>query len=250
MTKLRVRQDGDILVVDQGLVGSISSATENKIRMSFINRVIEQVKKFLDDRRDEQGIPELIVSARYPEYPRGEKGEIIAEIIIPTIVITVRVGPSSEVGIGRKIRDTLDGWAYGFRQKVFIEFDCHGGDEMVADQLAGWAAEEFQIHKVGLLQQAGFINFEQLYSRPAHGFDFSAPWDFTERWFPLRLFRHMLYLTTEFEVVWITKYTSEAIITNIVFNNQDDIYIDMNMGMSLEYLLAEEIYYGLHGVIS
>lgn len=249
MTILRVRQDGDIYNVEHGLVESIEAVTATGIPHSYINRVIEQLVLFLTNRRTEQGIVGLEISARYPEYPRGDDGVITAEVIIPTAVITCRLGPAHEVGIGRKVRKTEDGWALGFRQDVFIEFDCHGADEMVADQIAGWIGFEIQKHKASTLRAAGFIDFLQTHSSPAYGFDNSQPWDYTWRFYKLRLFRHLLYMKTSFEVVWVTKDTSLGYISNIVFNQESTYFTDISMGVSLEYLLAEEIYYGWHGIL-
>lgn len=249
MTELKIKYESTVLNWPQGLTETIEPVSSLKIRNTYINIVAEQIIKFLSDRAAEQGFSnDVNISALYPEYPAGNDAEILAENIIPSIIVTVRLGSMREIGVGRVSRQSLNGTAYAFQQTVIIEFDCHGGEPNMADTLTGWVAEEIQKHKIDELQQKGFINFIQLGSRAAKGFDFAMPWDWDVRYFPLRMFRHLLYMETSFEVTWVPKPTAEGIITQILFEDTTEIDLNMVLGMTLEYLLAEELYLKWHNV--
>jgi hypothetical protein len=181
-------------------------------------------------------------------YPAGKDEELEASMILPYIAITISLADSEEVGIGRTWADTKDGVAKAFRQTVLIEYDCHGSDQRVADMLAGFIVETVEKRKMTKLRARGFIHFKQNFSRPARGFSFSAPWDFSWRFYPLRVFRHLVYMETKFDVVWLEIPDSRGRIFQIQFRETGEVIGEFNIGNSLQYLLAEEIYLGWHDV--
>jgi hypothetical protein len=245
---LRIQNGSDIFVTPAGLAETIENVLESGLAPTMINRVQEQLVLLFEEEMADLGITGIKASASYPMYPAGKDEEISAEMILPYIAITISLGNSEEVGIGRTWSDTKDGVAKAFRQTILIEYDCHGADQRVADMLAGFTCETVEKRKMTKLRHKGFIHFKQNFSRPARGFSFSAPWDFSWRFYPLRVFRHLVYMETKFEVVWIEVPLSEGRIFQIQFRETGEVIGEFNMGNSLQYLLAEEIYLGWHDV--
>ncbi|MHA2274135.1 MAG: hypothetical protein ACXAC2_00105 [Candidatus Kariarchaeaceae archaeon] len=249
MVDLRIRQEGQIKRVSQALTESVESDLVNGLKAHYVDISTEQMVALFNDLKTEQGITGTTISASFPEYQAGEGQEIEANMIVPYIAITINIGPSMELGVGRRVRDSEDGEVFGFTQFINIEFDCHGSSQLVADRLAGWITTSLQRYKMSRLRQKGFIDVRQLYSRPARGYSPSAAWDFQWKFYPFRVFRHLIYVETSFEVIWVEKFASQGTITQILFDAESDFIADLSMGFSMKHLLAEELRLGYHEVL-
>lgn len=249
MTELTIIQDGQIRKVFAGLADSQFSAMENGLRRSYINRCIEHVIDFVNTQLTVNQVNNVKVSAEYPKFPTGKNQPLKTTLELPYVTVSFRGGASREIGIGRKRAETINGPAYAFWQFANIEFDCFGKTQEQADALAGFISEEIQIGKLDTLMQKGFIDWREIYSRPGYGFNISMPWDFPNRiYYPYEIFRHILYMETSFEVVWVKKDDSTGIINQIIFNESNGYFPDFSVGFGLEYLIAEDLQFGWHNI--
>lgn len=215
---------------------------------SYINAAVSHMVEFLQAKATEQGITNLNVNSVFPELPRDNNNNLSASIKTPSIFVTFRLGAMEDT-VGQLWGKTVHGDASYFRQWGSFEFDCFSVNQQEADQLAGWATFEIQKAKATELAAKGFQDFRITYSRPHHGFDYRVAWDFSELYYHLKVMRHLTYVQTCFDVVWVNEIENHGTITQIVFGEAEDFSIDMTIGMTLEYLYAEEKYYDFFNVI-
>jgi len=249
MTLIQVSDGTNVFTIDQGLTGSIEQTLTNHLTGHFIDICTEQMINYIKTIKSNDGISGVSASASFPEFPAGKNENITSNMKLPIIVVTTQLGVSKEVGIGRGITNSIKGTVRGFRQYVHIEFDCHATSELEAARLAGWLLFSMQRDKMSL-QRNGFIDIRQLYSNSAKGFSPAYGFDINSRFYPVRVFRHLAYIETMFDVIWIEEDTDTSVISMIVFDETSSYSLsDVSMGMSLDYLLAEELYYGWHSIL-
>lgn len=243
MVKIRVNTGSDIIQVHQALADTVEEPLTDGLIAGYIDITTEQMIIFLMQVASEQGIKNLKLSASFPAYPKGKDQKIDTSLLLPSITITPRIGLTEEIGIGRGLRNTVDGMLYGFKQYMIIEFDCHGTSVLEADRMASWVSTTIQRYKLDRLRHQGFQNFRNLYSRAVMGIDPTMAWDYVWRFYSFRVFRHLIYVETSFEVTWLQEPDTSGLITQIIFNSESSFSLDLVIGNSMEYMLAEEINY-------
>ncbi len=247
MTLLTIQHVAGLVQQEFALNSSTKGKTQDGLSQHYIKECTEHIIAHL--RQSFGANTNVTFKGAFPDYPSVDTtpAEFEAEFKIPIVVISTRLGPMSEIGVGRLFSDTVDGPAYAFNQTVFIEFDVHATDMAKADQIGGFITFLFQRDKIEL-QRKGFKDINIIYSRPTHGFDFRLAWDFREYFYTTKVRRHLVYMKLDFEVVWIDKLATEGVISQVVFTFTNDFTEQMILGTSFAYLLAEEQFYGLHNI--
>lgn len=249
MTELQIIQNGKVQRILAGLADSEEVGLVSGLRRTYIARCMEHVIKFLKDKATEDGVIGLNISTQYPKFPLGKNKPVETTLHLPYIVVAYRGGVMKEIGVGRKRAETVDGPAFAFWQFANIEFDCFSKSQEECDLLAGWVSESIQQEKLNILMQKGFINWKQIYSRSGFGFQLTVPWDYPKYYtYPFEVFRHILYMETSFEVVWVKREETAGIINQIIFNEENEYFPDFAIGFGLEFLLAEDLYHQWHNV--
>jgi len=119
---------------------------------------------------------------------------------------------------------------------------------MKIDQVVDQIELQIQIAKStgGTLWQKGFQNFMTLSSDPARGFRYDTPWDFRMQHQYSEVFYSRLTIRTSFDVTWVVKPQFGGIISQIIFEQTQDIPWETVIGASLGYLLLEDMFFGMH----
>lgn len=248
MTTLTIRSGNTISNLEYGLA-DIGEPTRNGMRRSSINKAVSHMVNFLNEETVRQGITGVDIKTGFPELPRDDVNKLVSNVKAPAILVTVRLGTTKSTA-GQFFADTMDGEARYFNQTAYYEFDCFGINSLTADQLSGWVGEEIQKNKAYVLSLLGFQDFQTVYSAPQHGFDYRLQWDFKEYYYKLKILRHLLYVRTSFDVVWVIKKISHGKIYQVVFEDTSEFDINMDVGYNLSHIYAEEQFLNWHNVIA
>lgn len=252
MTLIRLKQEGTINQIAVGLTDGTEADFDSGLKQGYINAAMQHLKDVLEDKGASAGLSSVTFIGVYPEFPAGVDEDFSGEMETPIVAMTARLGGMKEIGVGRTFAVSEDGIAKAFNQSITVEFDCTAVNTNAVDRVASGISFLLQKEKFTLIKK-GFQNVKTVYSRPAQGWSTDIPLEFTQRWFPHRIARHLLHILTTFDVVWIEQEdpdNSYGTITQIVWKATGDIIFEFKTGMTLDYLLIEDLEFGLHGIIS
>lgn len=237
----------DVYAIQLGLQHISDQYTEDGMPFGFMSVALNHLVAFIAGF-----MPDTVkISATFPRFVLDDNGNIVETIHSPYISVKGNLGPSRELGMGRLLWETPDGYVKGFNQIVYFEVDVFDKTIMKCDQIADQVALQTQIEKGvgGILHRLGFQNFRIISSEAARAFRFDYPWDFRQMHQYVRLFHTRLILRTEFDVVWEDRSEVRGVISQIVMGQTVDIPYSTVLGSSLGYLRLEENYWGFHSGI-
>lgn len=247
MVVARIKGYNGVQALSVGLVKGDMNDLINGLKAGYINTAMEHILDSMKEMAVLDQIPNFNMTGVYPSFPDEKEEEYAAEMKFPMVVVTIRLGSMRESGVGRTFVDSEDGVVKSFVQPIMIEFDCVGPDAKTVDALVSFITLSTQIKKIDFLRK-GFHDIKTTYSKPALGWENVIPWDFPERWFRFKLLRHLVHMSASFDVTWLEKPEYAEIITQIVFNDETDLLFEGAFGVSTEYLIIEDLEFGMHGI--
>lgn len=228
-----------------GLMEGENLVTKDGMPFSHVSTAKEHLIAFL-----RTFLPSTVnVTAIFPAFSFDTDGNMVGEVQLPHVSLKAIKGGIKEVGIGRRLWETPDGFVYGFNQVLYLEFNIFGRTDMKIDQIVDQIELQIQIAKStgGALWLKGFQNFMTLSSDPARGFRYDTPWDFRMQHQYAEVFYARLTIRTSFDVTWVVRPQFGGVISQIIFEQTEDIPWETVIGSSLAYLRLEELFFDLHG---
>jgi len=240
--------DGEIRHLLIGLAESEAETALKKLTLlskrSSITRatdhIIEYIRTLFPDK-DSDGNDVVTVTA---EFPQNINQDNLSNMPVPLIIVNVLLGKSYDANFGMLLWADGKRVLKGFTQKIAINIDVWAKTKMTANNLAGHVSDHINIEgRTGYLLQRGFQRFDVTYSSRADvGFDFIRNYMYNPNFLNLPVFRHLVVLESKFDVVLEETPSGEGIITQIVLGGKDEFTWQDILGISMEYLYAEDIY--------
>jgi hypothetical protein len=240
--------DGEIKHLLIGLAESEAEKAKERLTLlskrSSITRatdhIIEYIRTLFPDKNTD-GSDVVTVTA---EFPTNINQENLSNLPVPLVVVNVLLGRSYDANFGMILWADGKKVLKGFCQSVSIYIDVWAKTKMTANNLAGHISDYINIEgRTIYLLNRGFQRFDVEYSSRADvGFDFLRNYMYNPNFVNLPVFRHLVILRTKFDVVLQETPSGEGIITQIVLGGKDEFTWQDILGISMEYLYAEDIY--------
>ena len=230
-----------------GLMQGENLVTEDGMPFSHVSTAKEHVITFLRSI-----LPSTVkITAIFPSFTFDQSGNLVGDVQLPHVAVKAIKGGIKEVGVGRRLWETPDGFVHAFTQILYLEFDVFGRTDMKIDQVVDQIELQLQIEKStgGVLWSKGFQNFMTMSSDPARGFRYDTAWDFKMQHQYAEMFHSRLSVRTSFDVTWIVRPQFGGVISQIIFSQTEDIPWETIIGSSLGYLLLEDMFFGMHNGI-
>lgn len=230
-----------------GLVRGDMNDLINGLKVGYLNTALEHFVTIVREVAVSERMKNFNIVGVYPSFPDEDEEEYVAEMNFPIVVVTVKLGSMRESGVGRVFTNSEDGVVKSFIQSIIVEFDCVGPDAKTVDAAVSFIGLISQMKKIDFVRK-GFHNIKINHSNPALGWDAVLPWEYVQRWFRFKLLRHVIQLSTSFDVTWLEVPESAGIISQIVFDDETSLIFPMIFGVSNRYLIVEDQEFGMHGI--
>lgn len=236
--------NGELRTIQLGLANSDFDADKDYSALdllgqrSWIARATDHIVEYL--RKVFTGT-EVRVTAQYPQAVNQEQ---ITQLKLPMIVVNVSAGPSRELNVGMVAWMSDRVAAYGYNQVAYVSIDVWARSNKDAVNICSIASQ----HLVGegkrtYLRHRGFQGFRADWSDKGQtGFEFWRNYIYNPNFVTIELFRHCIYHSTSFDVVWRYDPQAYGIITQITLSGTDIYGWEDILGIRMDRLYLEDIY--------